>query len=57
MFLFTDKDLAVEWVENRKTLELNNIKSQIYQLEVEIEKVNQQYSGVTYEDKIVFQTT
>lgn len=57
MFLFTDKDLAIEWVENKKTLELNNIKSQIYQLEVEIEKVNQQYSGVTYEDKIVFQTT
>jgi len=56
MYLFTDKEQAREWVETQKSQELSKVDNQIYQLEVSKEKIYQTYSGVIYEDKVVFIT-
>lgn len=54
MFLFTDLDLALAWVEARKQAEINDLDSKIYQLQIAKEKVYQKYAGVIVEDKTVF---
>ena len=54
MFLFTDLDQALEWIESRKQLEINSLDNQIYQLGVAKEKVYQKYAGIIIEDKTVF---
>ena len=54
MFLFTDLDQALAWVDARKQAEINEIDNKIYQLQVAKEKVYQKYAGVVVEDKVGF---
>ena len=54
MFLFTDLDQALAWVESRRQSEINDLDNKIYQLQVAKEKVYQKYTGVVVEDKVGF---
>lgn len=56
MYLFTDKEQAQAWVDEKKTLELNAVDNQIYQLQVAKEKIYQTYSEVLFEDKVALTT-
>lgn len=56
MFLFTDLDDAVAWVNKRKQAEIDAIDSQIYQLNVAKDKIYQTYAGVNIEEKVIFST-
>ena len=56
MYLFTDKEQALAWVEEKKLSELNAVDNQIYQLQIAKEKIYQIYSGIIFEDKVALIT-
>lgn len=51
IYLFTDKNLALQWVEDRKQRELNDLNAQIIDLKSKIDAVNYNYAQVTIEDE------
>jgi hypothetical protein len=51
MYLFTDRSLAEEWILNKQKEKLSDIDFKIYQLQVDKEKINQQYSSIIFEEK------
>ena len=50
MYLFTDKSLALAWVEDRRLKEISAINAQIAELFNQIDNVNYAYAQVTIED-------
>ena len=56
MYLFTDKEQAMAWIEEKKLSELNAINNKIYQLQNDKEKINQTYSNIVFEDKVALTT-
>lgn len=53
MFLFTNLDDAVEWMQKRKQAEIDVIDNQIYQLNAEKEKIYQSYANISIEESAV----
>lgn len=56
MFLFTDLNDALIWIERRKRDEIDEIDSKIYHLNVSKEKIEQKYSGIVVENQVTFTT-
>ena len=56
MFLFTDLEQALAWVEEKRQTEIDTLTNQIYQLQVAMEQVYQKYAGVVVEQETVFVT-
>lgn len=52
MFLFTNLDDAVEWMQKRKQAEIDVIDNQIYQLNAEKEKIYQTYANISIENNV-----
>lgn len=50
MFLFTDKQLALDWVAGRQAKEIEALQTQIKEMADAIDRVNQVYAGVICEE-------